>query len=346
MVRLLTLFLAAAAANAQEAPILVREGSSPQIAVDSRGTIRMVFGRSDSIFVVTSTDDARSFSAATVVGVVPGMHLGNTRGPTIASSANRSAILAIDTKGKLSVFELDHRTNRWLRRPDPLNTVDGSAPEGLGTVAADNEDNFYFTWLDLRDARQNQIYFAKLAKGATARPANRKVYSSPDGHVCECCRPTVAAPGREVAVMFRNWLGGARDLYIMRSRDGGATFSDATKLGHGTWKLDACPMDGGAMTLSDRGEVVTTWRRELEIYVARPGQAEERIATGRAPMLASRGKNTVVVWQDGRDIKLRAVDAVAATVVGQGRLPQVALLRDGTTLVAWERDGKVYFRKL
>lgn len=195
MVRLVILFLAATIANAQEAPVLIREGSSPQIAVDTRGTIRMVFGRSDSIFVVTSTDDARSFSAAAVVGVVPGMHLGNTRGPTIASSANRSAILAIDTKGTLSVFELDHRANRWLRRPQPLNTADGSAPEGLGTVAADNADNFYFTWLDLRDERQNQIYFAKLAKGATGLPANRKIYSSPDGHVASAAGRQLPFPG-------------------------------------------------------------------------------------------------------------------------------------------------------
>ena len=346
MIRLIPLFLAASIANAQQSPVLVREGSSPQIAVDSRGTIRMVFGRSDSIFVVTSTDDARSFSAPTLVAVVAGMHLGNTRGPTIASSTNRSAILAIDTKGNLSVFELDHRTSRWQRRSDRLNTVDGSAPEGLGTVAADKADNFYFTWLDLRDGRQNQIYFAKLAKGASGSATDRRIYASPDGHVCECCRPTVAVAGREVAVMFRNWLGGARDLYVLRSRDGGANFSDAAKLGQGSWKLDACPMDGGAMTITDRGEVVTIWRRELEIYVARPGQAEQRIATGRSPMLASRGAKTVVVWQDGRDIMLRALDADAPAVVGQGRLPQVALLRDGTALVAWEREGKLYFRKL
>jgi hypothetical protein len=304
----------------------------------------MVFGRSDSIFVVTSTDDARSFSAPTVVGVVPGMHLGNTRGPTIASSANRSAILAIDTKGNLTVFELDHRTKRWSRRAQPLNTVDGSAPEGLGTVAADDADNFYFTWLDLRDARQNQIYFARLAKGTTGSPVNRKVYASADGHVCECCRPTVAVSGREVAVMFRNWLAGARDLYVIRSRDGGAGFSDATKLGNGSWKLDACPMDGGAMSISERGDILTTWRRELEIYLARPGKAEQRIATGRSPMLATRGKHSVMVWQEGSDIMLRALDADAARVVGQGRLPQVALLRGGKTLVAWERDGNVYFR--
>jgi hypothetical protein len=274
------------------------------------------------------------------------MHLGNTRGPVIASSTNRSTVLAVDTKGIISVFVLDHRKGRWLRRPAPLNAVDGSAPEGLATIAADNADNFYATWLDLRDARQNQIYFAKLGRGVTGGVANRRIYASPDGHVCECCRPTVAVSGRHVAVMFRNWLNGARDLYLTRSSDGGATFSEATKLGAGTWKLDACPMDGGDLTLGDNGDVTTIWRRELDIYIARPGQPEERIATGRSPMMATRGRTTVVVWQDGRDIKLRTLDSDSITVVGQGRLPQVTILRDGKSLVAWERDGKVYYRKI
>jgi hypothetical protein len=346
MARLLPLFFVASFAAAQEPPIFVREGSSPQIAMDRGGVVRMVMGRSDSIFVVTSTADARSFSAPTLVGVIPGMHLGNTRGPVIASSTNRSAILAVDTKGTITVFELDHRTNRWARLPAPLNTVEGSAPEGLATIAADGADNFYATWLDLREARQNQIYFARVGNKGDRSAANRILYASPDGHVCECCRPTVVASGRHVAVMFRNWLDGARDLYLTRSSDGGATFTPATRLGVGTWKLDACPMDGGSMILRSNGDVATVWRRELDIYVAGPGQPEERFATGRSPMMAAKGKTAVVVWQDGRDIKLRSLDSDVVTVVGQGRLPQVLTLRDGKTLVAWERDGRVYFRKL
>jgi hypothetical protein len=58
------------------------------------------------------------------------------------------------------------------------------------------------------------------------------------------------------------------------------------------------------------------------------------------------GKTAVVVWQDGKDIKLRSLDSDVIIVVGQGRLPQVLTLRDGKTLVAWEQDGRVYFRKL
>lgn len=344
MIRLIAPLLAFSLLGSEE-PTVIADGSSPQIAVDTRGTIRLVFGRRDSIFVVTSSDNARSFGAPTFVGAVPNMHLGNTRGPTIASSATRSAIMAIDNKGTISIFELDHRADRWTRRREPLNSAEGSAPEGLGTIAADDADNFYTTWLDLREGRQNQIYFAKLGK-AGAKTVDRRIYASPAGHVCECCRPTVAISGRNVAVMFRNWIDGARDLYVIQSTNAGATFSQAAKLGQGTWKLDACPMDGGDMTVSTTGDVVTAWRRELDIFVARPGQTEARVASGRSPMLATNGKKTALVWQDGRDIRLRSLDSDRVTVVGQGRLPQVAILRDGNTLVAWEADGKVILRSI
>ena len=94
MIRFAAPLLALSFAGSQE-PI-VADGSSPQIAIDTRGTVRIVFGRRDSIFVVTSRDNARTFAEPELVGVVPKMHLGNTRGPTIASSANKSAIMAFD----------------------------------------------------------------------------------------------------------------------------------------------------------------------------------------------------------------------------------------------------------
>ena len=50
--------------------------------------------------------------------------------------------------------------------------------------------------------------------------------------------------------MCRNKLGGSRDLYTLRLRDGRAA-GPAVKQGEGTWKLDACPMDGGGIAVRD-----------------------------------------------------------------------------------------------
>ena len=52
-----------------------------------------------------------------------------------------------------------------------------------------------------------------------------------------------------VYVMFRNFLNGNRDLYLIQSDDTGATFGTAQKLGIGSWQLDGCPMDGGSISM-------------------------------------------------------------------------------------------------
>ncbi|HEV7302416.1 MAG TPA: hypothetical protein VGN72_23960 [Tepidisphaeraceae bacterium] len=46
-------------------------------------------------------------------------------------------------------------------------------------------------------------------------------------------------------------------MFTVTSADGGQTFSEATKLGEGTWKINACPMDGGDVTFSGERTVTT-----------------------------------------------------------------------------------------
>ncbi len=82
------------------------------------------------------------------------------------------------------------------------------------------------------------------------------------------------APNGDLDVMWRNALDGSRDMYLISSHDGGKTFGGAEKQGAGTWKLNACPMDGGGVAFTAQGTVVTTWRaRANDVYMAQPGKA-------------------------------------------------------------------------
>ena len=324
-----------------EQSTIVGEGSSPQMAVDARGTVRMVFGRKDTILVATSKDGGRTFGAPLTVGVVGGMHLGNTRGPTIASSRSRSVIVAANTAGQLPAFQLDHSRAQWTPIRGAINDVEGSAPEGLATIAANDANAFHTVWLDLREGRKNNIYFSAVPATGARRAPDRALYKSPDGHVCECCRPTIAVSGRHVAVMFRNWLAGARDMYLTTSSDGGKNFSPAQKLGEGSWKLDACPMDGGSLVIGAGGEVASVWRRETTVYYARPGEREIPLGEGRSPMMSRQGSATYVVWEERSTIKLGWPGSAIVTNVGEGRHPQVLALPNGRVVVAWEKDGRV-----
>ena len=186
------------------------------------------------------------------------------------------------------------------------------------------------------------MLFRSRDHGATWAP-DSLVYASPSGTVCECCHPSVAigAAGR-VAIMFRNSLSGNRDMYLAESKDG-VTFTSARKLGTVSWALNACPMDGGAVAFSADG-VVSTWRREGDVFLTTDRMPERRLGAGRDPVVAH--------FQTRRDLAWSASDGVvlvrtgdAPLSLGRGRFPSLVALRD-KTVIAWEHEGQVMVRAI
>jgi hypothetical protein len=180
---LLILFITASLLSAQTSDASL-SGLQPRVSLDNRGTARIVFGRSDSIFCITSTDHGSTFSKPVPVGHIPGMHLGMTRGPLIACSAKYSVITAIDKKGTIYSFRLNNSGSKW-EKGGVVNDFPFSAPEGLMGLAADRKDHFYAVWLDIRQGKRNNICFAALNGEAGKWSKNELIYRSPDGHVCE-----------------------------------------------------------------------------------------------------------------------------------------------------------------
>src|SRR5437764_8685388 len=66
----------------------------PQLAA-AGGTVAMVFGAGDSIWLARSPDGGRSFGAATMVAELPKMLLGRHRGPRLVISGNTMVVSAI-----------------------------------------------------------------------------------------------------------------------------------------------------------------------------------------------------------------------------------------------------------
>ena len=109
----------------------------------------------------------------------------------------------------------------------------------------------------------------------------------------------------ELVVMWRNWLGGARDMYWAISRDG-SSFGPATKLGSGSWPLNACPMDGGAITSDSRGEPISIWRRQSTVYVSSSSNSECQISPrGKQPIIIAGNGKLYCLWVDGGKLMLQ-----------------------------------------
>jgi hypothetical protein len=152
------------------------------------------------------------------------------------------------------------------------------------------------TWLDLRTSK-SEVYAAQSKDHGQTWGPNIRVYRSPDGSVCECCHPSIAVgPKGQVHVLFRNSLGGQRDMYLASSMDG-KTFGTAKKLGAGSWKLDACPMDGGMLAVTGKGQVITAWRRQNAVFTTTGTTGKEAsLGQGEQPMVAVLPAGSIAVW--------------------------------------------------
>ncbi len=340
MLEALTLALLLSAPSALEFP-----GGQPQLVAGAGGRVGLVFGEGQAIFFAGSRDGGRTFSSPVVVPSQGRLALGRHRGPRVALSGGAEVVTAILAAGRddgdLFAWRSTDDGRTWSA-PLRLNGVPASAREGLHGMGAAG-DTVAVAWLDLR-APGTRIYAAVSRDGGTTW-SEGLAYQSPSGTVCQCCHPSVAvSPRGEITVMFRNAVEGARDLYLTRSRDGGRTFEPAARLGSGTWKLEACPMDGGGLAFDERGAVVTVWRREADVFLARAGQPEERLGAGRDPAIAIGGDGTWwVAWRGDEGLVIQgAKHAAPSPLVEGGQAPALLALPDGSLLAAWEREKRVF----
>lgn len=317
-------------------------GAQPQLSIDGKGIIRIIYGRNDSIFCATSANQGNSFSSPVLVAHVPGMHLGMARGPQLASSLRFSVITAMDKSGDIHFFQLNHASGQWTPK-GMVNDVKASTPEGLMGLAADGRDNFYAVWLDTRLEKKNNIFFASLSAAQGKWSKNKLVYRSPDEHVCECCKPNIAVKNNTVAIMFRNWLGGSRDLYLARSDNRGKDFETAQKLGIGTWPLKGCPMDGGGLVFDNTGNIQTTWQRNGIVYTCQPGSKETAFAKGRQSGITNNTNagQPIVSYQEGDNTKLVNAEDKKELLAEKGSYLKAGILKNGKLLCVWELNKTI-----
>lgn len=322
-------------------------GTQPQLATSGADTY-LAFGHGSTITVVRSADEGLSFEAPSRIQVAGTMALGMRRGPRIAATPDAVVVTAVvgarggGADGDVVMYRSTDGGRSWSTAT-PINDVSGSAREGLHGMAANPAGLVVVAWLDLRDKGTRLYAAVSQDHGATWAP-DVLVYASPSGSICECCHPSVdVTDAGEIAVMFRNSLKGNRDMYVVRSRDG-RVFDAAGKLGAGAWPLQGCPMDGGSLVLAPDG-VVAAWRREDGVFLTRGSGVEQRLGTGRDPVVGQVGASLDVAWSGTDGVVVWRAGSATTTTLGAGRFPSL-LAFPRHTLVTWEAQGRVHLRTL
>lgn len=306
--------LTCAASIAAAEPVVVADSSSlknpqqPQLAIDAAGTIHIAFGASDEVRYTHSVDGGKTFLEPVKVATLSTLALGMRRGPRIAVSGDTICISAIGHKaGNILAYCSTDKGKTW-KASVTVNDEPGSASEGLHAMAASSKGELTCVWLDHRH-KDSEVFSSTSTDHGKTWSKNVLVYHSPDGAVCPCCHPSVTySPEGKIHVLWRNDLGGNRDMYHAVSSDGGKTFASAQKLGTGSWALDRCPMDGGSVAVLSDGKVATVWRRDKTVYFCDSESTKEiDLGPGEQPWLTTSEKGPVAVWlhKRGQSLMLR-----------------------------------------
>lgn len=317
---------------------IIANGQMPALAKDKDNNIHLVYGAGDSIMYAYSNDKAITFSKPVLISVLPHVYTYATRGPQIAATEKGIVVTACTSEGNIYSF-FNENGNGWKHGTN-VNDADNVCKEGLMALSAEN-NNTFAVWLDLRGNKRNKIYGARSTDGGKTWLKNIMIYTSPDSTVCECCKPSVIVWRNNVYVMFRNWLHGNRDLYLVQSNNAGDNFMPAQKLGTGNWKLDGCPMDGGNLSVDNKGNVQTVWRRERKIYNDSPGMPEKEIGEGKGCTIETVIDKNIYAWtENGQVIVVKPGGEKKS--LGEGSQPVLKTI-DGTHLLCiWENNRHIH----
>ncbi len=319
------------------------EYRQPQLAADTK-MVAVTFGAGNAIYFAASHDQGRTLSAPVKVAEAPMLSLGRHRGPRIAITP--SAIVISAVVGNLKAWRSTDGGKTWSAGVT-INDQPGAAREGLHAMVAGADGRLFATWLDLRK-KGTRLYGATSTDGGVTWSKNVLVYESPSGTICQCCHPSVAIDAKgEIHVMWRNALAGDRDMYVASSNDGGATFVNAAKVGSGSWKLDACPMDGGGLAVNKQGKLVSVWRRASDVFLAEPGSPEQRIEVGKDAAIAIGSSGVYAIWISNGAVRARIPGKAEPVVLApQGAFPQLVAVPGGPVIAAWEDHGQIAWKAL
>ncbi|MCU1238324.1 MAG: glycosyl hydrolase, repeat-containing protein [Candidatus Solibacter sp.] len=314
----------------------------PQLAA-AGDVAAVVYGSGENIWIARSGDRGQTFAAPVKVATLPKLMLGRHRGPRVTIAGKAIVVSAIASEpGDLVVWRSEDGGRSWSA-PVTVNDTAKAAREGLHAMASDGGGHVALAWLDDRSAPGKKLYGAFSNDGGKTWGRNVVLYASPEKTICECCHPSlVSLGGGEFEVMWRNALGGSRDLYAMRVKDGAAAGA-AVKQGTGTWKLDACPMDGGGLVVRG-GAIASAWRREHDVYLAEAGKDEVKLGAGMDVALTAGEQGLYAVWTSAGGIELYAAGK-RSRVAETGAFPAIVNVGDGV-LAVWEENGAIKGEKI
>jgi hypothetical protein len=326
------------------------------------------------IYAAFSPDGGAHFGAPVRVNDVPGdANAGGEQPPRIVINGRRVDVVWVSKHDGAAAIRAAASTDggATFSRAATITPPGLTAARGWESAALSDDGALHAVWLDGRAAAAASEPHAHMSGPrqdiyhAIWRGSDPPVETQVAANVCFCCKTAIVSRGRDVYVAWRHLFpGGVRDIAVARSADAGATFSAPVRVSADNWKIDACPDDGPAMAVDDRGVLHVVWPTlahdqagdRIAIFGAESADGggtftpRHRVDTATAPAahprIAAAG-GVAIVWDEvaegGRRAWVRLPGMDAPTLLstsGRASYPAVAATSRGFVAGWTEQDGE------
>ena len=254
--------------------------------------------------------------------------------------------------------------------PVSVNEGEAFGAHSFHALIAGPDGTVYASWIN-NDPKHQGVWLRASRDGGRSWEASRAVYPEP---TCPCCRTALALA--KDGTLFLAWRavfpGDVRDVVVMRSKDGGVSWSAPVRPHADDWVFPGCPHAGPSLKVDSTGVVHLSWwtgkpgaagvwyARSLDGGATWNSTAIDTAGTPRAShvQLALADGKVVIGWDGGRDgppgvfVKASGDGGVsfgpALQLSGVGvaaTFPVLGVVRDSLT-VAWTQIGDSAYRAL
>ena len=241
-------------------------------------------------------------------------------------------------------------------------------------LAVSQQGAVHAFWLDTRGMTRSMraaLYYRRSENGGAAFGKERRLQ---DNEQCPCCQVSAVARGESSLFVSARKItdGNIRTPTVIRSHDGGKTFSSPVETGGAPWQLEGCPLKLTAMatTASHLHTLVHNGAEDPPglLYASAetsgsdfrsPEKIHPEAAISDSPALASIGDTLLAVWHakvDGpRQIYYRfslngGESFLPVQQLDTGRAsvgyPAAATTPDGRFVIAWQADEVIQVKQL
>jgi len=318
-------------------------GRTPSQAIDKQGKAYAVFSQHGHIYLATSTDQGKTYSAPIAV---------NQRAEAIYDDGENRPKIVLGDNNQVYVSWTHKTPGRYSGNVRFARSTDGgnsfSAPITINkdkavishrfdSMALDGKGRLYLFWIDKRDKQA-----AELTKQTYLGASIYYAYSDDQGasfqsdfkwvdNSCECCRIAIAADDQgEVAILWRHvYPGSIRDHAIAYISAEQTSITGLPPIAASDdWKIEGCPHHGPDLSFDGNNRAHMAWFTQGEKHKGLMyGQydfatqetvlmtsIDSRPAASR-PQVQVIGKQVFLLWKrfngESMDLMLRRSDDLA-----------------------------------